>query len=325
MNKKVFLQIIDFFIENIDDSKKKSEALEILVQMNERYIGEYLINFIERKYINGIISREELKAITEKLKELQFEDFNYKKELNSKIEYLREKYTQEEELKQNHKDITEQFNALNSFLNKNNIDYYHTGGILTYFMTNTPLERFHHDMDIFINYRDLEKLEYLINNSNGQFSFVRDLGDRNDGKKSRFFKILYKQSNIPITIIMFERENDGSITQKDYFFDGNKLMCENEYNSSECAKLSFEDEKVYEKDGIRFKSISLEALFCSKKALGREKDKKDCEIIKKCIDIEKAQKLEQELTTQKKNETYQVKNNSVIDFICKNKENSKEL
>ena len=317
MNREILKRILDYICH---DDERKEEALKILLNMDEKYIGDYLINFVENRYICKLISKSDLQNIMSELRKLKFKEFKYQKKLKSKTDYIYEKYAKITDLKKNHNEINVLFDELNKFLNKNNIDYYHTGGILTYFLTNTPLNRFHHDMDVFINYKDLPKLENLIKDSNGKFQFIRDWGDRDDGKKSRFFKIKYNKSDIPITIIMFERQKKGGVIQKDYFLSGNNLCCENIYNSPECSKLSFEEEKQYKKNGIPYKTISLEALYCSKESLGREKDKKDCEIIRKHINQKKAKRLKEILKNQKANKTYIVDDKNIISFICKENE-----
>ena len=74
-------------------------------------------------------------------------------------------------------------------LNENNIRYYYTSGILAYLLADKNLERYHHDLDIFINMNDLEMLEHICNNYNFSFCYgnqtykknlLKYFGDKNE-------------------------------------------------------------------------------------------------------------------------------------------------
>ena len=123
-------------------------------------------------------------------------------------------------LRENHKIIYEIFGEYTKMLNDEKIEYYYTSGILSYLLVDKPLERYHHDLDIFINMNDLQKLESICKNYN--FSFYRKLGERGDGTKRVMLKMYYKDIfNIPITVFMYVKEVDLSVIQKDYFTDEN--------------------------------------------------------------------------------------------------------
>ena len=144
-------------------------------------------------------------------------------------------------LKENHKIIYEIFSEYTKMLNDEKIEYYYTSGILSYLLVDKPLERYHHDLDIFINMNDLQKLESICKNYN--FSFYRKLGERGDGTKRVMLKMYYKDIfNIPITVFMYVKEADLSVIQKDYFINenGNEFV-EYMYNSPDISRLSFSD------------------------------------------------------------------------------------
>ena len=113
-----------------------------------------------------------------------------------------------EELRLNHNLILELFDKFNMLLSDNNIDHYYTSGILPYVLTGHSLVRYHHDLDVFINMDDLERLENICEDYN--FIFRRQLGARDDGTERRTLKTYYKGLDIPITLFMFVREKDGS-------------------------------------------------------------------------------------------------------------------
>lgn len=216
-------------------------------------------------------------------------------------------------LKENHELIYKIFDEYNKMLNENSIEYYYTSGILSYLLVNKELERYHHDLDIFINMEDLEKLEKKCEEYG--FSFERKLGYRSDGTKRIMLKMYYKNfKEIPITVFMYVRENDLSITQKDYFFNDDGEPCvENLYNSSEIAKLSFSDiPRVH--NNIKYYSITLEALYLSK-LNNRPKDIYDCNIFKKNIDETKLELLQSSFKSNKKNRIENAGQDKFYNFI----------
>ena len=193
-------------------------------------------------------------------------------------------------LEENHNLIYKIFDEYNKMLNENNIEYYYTSGILAYLLVDKELERYHHDLDIFINMDDLEKLENIC--SKYGFSFERKMGERGDGTERVMLKMYYQDIvDIPITIFMYVREEDNSIIQKDYFIDedGGEWV-EYIYNSPVITELSFSDmPKVH--NNIKYYSITKEALYLSKKE-NRPKDIYDCQIFKDSIDMNKLKRLE---------------------------------
>ena len=116
-------------------------------------------------------------------------------------------------LEENHCLIYKIFDEYNKMLNENNVEYYYTSGILAYLLVNRELERYHHDLDVFVNMKDLEKLEQVCNKYN--FSFERKIGIREDGTKRVMLKLYYSDKvDIPITVFMYIRREDNSIIQK---------------------------------------------------------------------------------------------------------------
>ena len=161
-------------------------------------------------------------------------------------------------LGENHKKIYEIFDKCNLMFNENKVEYYYTSGILSYLLVNKDLQRYHHDLDIFVNMHDLEKLEQVC--CSYGFTFKRQLGNRNDGTKRVMLKMYYEDAiEIPITLFMYVRCEDNSIEQNDYFIDGNRFYLEKIYNSPLVVDLSFSNEPKYH-NNIEYFSITLEAL-----------------------------------------------------------------
>ncbi|MBR6778585.1 MAG: hypothetical protein IKM43_00310 [Clostridia bacterium] len=235
-------------------------------------------------------------------------------ELMSRCEWLHEMDLEGVQLSKNHKELYEIFDSLNILFQENNIEHYYTSGILSFLLVGQELERYHHDIDVFVNETDLEKLE-AVSQIYG-FSFYRKLGDRKNGTKRIMLKMQFKEIDIPITVFMYEREKDNSITQKDYYYDLNgNLMVELIYNNELSAKLSFNDEIKYFHN-IPYKAISLEALYLCKKG-GRPKDEYDCAVFKDYVNEKNLNDLIVAVKSNKPSENVLLKDKTKIDFLTK--------
>lgn len=220
-------------------------------------------------------------------------------------------------LEENHALVYSIFDEYNKMLNENNIEYYYTSGILAYLLANKDLERYHHDLDIFINMEHLEKLEQICGNYN--FSFKRKIGDRGDGTKRVMLKMYYKNIiDIPITVFMYLKEKDGSITQKDYFIDeNNRKLVEYIHNSPTISKLSFSELPKFH-NNIQYYSITPEALFLCKVG-NRPKDIYDCKIFSHIIDNEKLKELKMAFKNNLSNDVVYAEDDDFSSYIFKNK------
>lgn len=226
-------------------------------------------------------------------------------------------------LDENHNLIYKIFDEYSKMLNENDVEHYYTSGILAYLLVNKKLERYHHDLDIFINMKDLEKLEKICNEYN--FSFERKIGDRDDDTKRVMLKMYYcNRLDIPITVFMYVRGKDNSIIQKDYFIDENRReYVEYIYNSPLITELSFCDIPHFH-NNIKYYSITLEALFLCK-AGNRAKDIYDCNVFGNAVNRDKLQRLEDEFKYNLPNIVVEAKNDNFSDFIFKNQNKVKVL
>ena len=215
-------------------------------------------------------------------------------------------------LSENHKQIYDIFDNCNKMFNSNHIEYYYTSGILSYLLVNKKLQRYHHDLDVFVNMKDLSNLENVC--SDYGFTLKRQLGDRNDGTKRVMLKMYYKDAiEIPITIFMYVRQEDNSIEQNDYYIDNGEFFVEKIYNSPAVVDLSFSNEPKFH-NNIEYYSITLEALYLSKKG-NRPKDIYDCSQFEKFLDSQKLKELEKELVKNKENEKFAAQTDPYYNFI----------
>ena len=224
-------------------------------------------------------------------------------------------------LDENHALIYRIFDEYNKMLNENNIEYYYTSGILAYLLVDRDLERYHHDLDIFINMEHLEKLERICDDYN--FLFERKIGERGDGTKRVMLKMYYKDIiDIPITVFMYVKEKDGSITQKDYFVnENNRKLVEYIHNSPLISKLSF-SEIPKNHNGIKYYSITPEALFLCKTE-NRPKDVYDCTVFSNIVDKNKLEELSKAFKYNLPNNIVEANNDEFSNYIFKNNEPEK--
>lgn len=219
-------------------------------------------------------------------------------------------------LEENHHQIYKIFDECNKMFNENNIEYYYTSGILAYLLVDRELERYHHDLDVFVNMEDLEKLEQVCNDY--KFSFERKIGDRGDGTKRVMLKMYYDDKiDIPITVFMYIRKKDNSIIQKDYFIDENEQnVVEYIYNSPSISELSFSNCPNFH-NGIKYYSITPEALFLCKSG-NRPKDIYDCAVFKHIIDVNKLKKLEESFKSNLPNIVIKAEDDEYSNYIFEN-------
>lgn len=276
---------------------------------DEDLLDILLFNAFERlNYVN--LYSEEIIKISKKYNKSIYQLFQRYKWLK----YL-EINPNEIHLKENHKLVSFIFDEYSKMLNGLRIEYYFTSGVLSYFLVNKKLERYHHDLDVFINMEDLELLEEKCGEYG--FQFKRVLGDRGDGTNRIMLKMYYQDYDIPITVFMYEKEDNLSIVQKDYYYDCNgKLMIERIYNSPEIVNLSFSQELRYH-EMLPYYSITPEALYLCKNG-NRPKDVYDCEIFKNIIDLKKLKLLRKAMKDSLQYDIQEAEKDKFYGFITKN-------
>ena len=219
-------------------------------------------------------------------------------------------------LKENHLLVYEIFDKYSQMLNENNIEYYYSGDILAYLLVGKELERNHHDLDVFINMDDLEKLEDVCMKYG--FSFERKMVMCDDCSKRVMLKMYYKDFlDFQITVSMYVREKDSFI-QKDYFVnEENDKLVEYRFISPEIFNLSFSNVPHFH-NNIRYYAISLEALYLCKGG-NSPKDIYDFNIFKDYVDKEKLQVLAEAYKENNSNFIVSADKDGFSDFIFKDK------
>ena len=289
-NKKyeLYINILMHLGNNINEVKEN--ALNLLYMYDEDMI-DYLITLLKESKNNNKISDNEYNNFIKLIAESLHISEN---ELLKRTKWLEELNLDDKSIRIKESNIVlmEVFDELNKLLNDYNIDYHHTSGFLSYLLVDKELERYHHDMDIFIDEKEFEKLEEIIDQTH--FIITTKLTKRNDGTLRRNVKMYHKDhKNIPISIFLYTKEKDESITVNDYYFKNDILFLSKTHNDPVSSRLSFSD-RLYYHNGIPYKAITLEALYDCKSS-NRKKDLYDKKIMEPYVDYDLLNQLSENM------------------------------
>lgn len=193
-------------------------------------------------------------------------------------------------LTENHKLVTEVFDKFNQII-RTDFDAYYTGGLMGYLATNHPLERYHSDLDLFVNETQLDALYQKIKQSD-DFKFVSNLDKKTD-HTGHEFKINYKDTPMSVGLFLFERKPDNKIILKSYYYAQNgsqtNLLVDEKHLIPDYANLFFTD-NICEHNYIPYRMQSLESIFLSKQG-PRPKDQYDAKIMEPNVNLFLVNKL----------------------------------
>lgn len=208
-------------------------------------------------------------------------------------------------LSENHKLVIETFDKFNGLVGTD-LDSYYTGGLMGYLATGHELERYHGDLDLFINEEQLDTLKTLVDSSE-EFEFVSNLDNKE--VNGHEYKITYKGTPMSIGLFLFSREENGEVVIKGYYYPNKDkkegLHVDEHHLSQEYASMMFSEE-IREHNGAHYRMQSLESIYNAKKN-SRPKDRYDASIIKDSVDLE----IDYRLDTEKGN-NYDINNKYVI-------------
>lgn len=199
---------------------------------------------------------------------------------------------QKTSLVENHAMILEIFDTFNCLLN-NRFDCFYTGGLMLFLHNDDNLERYHSDLDIFMNEDQLIDLKNIIDDSS-DFRLISNMYKKE--VNGHEYKILYKDYPISIGLFLFERKTDGGIITKKYYYEdlpNMKELCvdERHFNSA-YANLVF-CSTVFYHNKMAYKMVAPEFIYYSKLHLKPHRNKDDYDILyaKDKIDNDKVNKI----------------------------------
>ena len=289
MSKIEFFKVNKLLRDNCDSERLVNELNELVNKVNDSTIlKDYLDNVL--LLINNLLIEKDIS--TNKYAELLvLMDGFYQKDSgysNNRIEWLQElkSHSSDETMSAHHLNLLSYVDFINYKLNSSGVDYFHSSGFMGYVLLNKPLERFHHDMDLYINIKDIEKVQEIFSDYDFEFEYTYE--KTKDGNYRHGFKINNKIIDIPIWLSFYRRNKDGSMYVEEYYEDENKNpFTKRNYNSKECCLLSL-TEGIH--NSILYQSISLDALYVSKDTK-RKKDIFDRKIMEPYVDEDKAKRI----------------------------------
>ncbi len=271
-------------LANIKNQDTCNNLINHLSTMNEEDVIDYLIVTLSDFVRVGKLKIDDIFSNINIITDLSFK-YPTKESLIERLNWLKSMNMEHSQmpLSENHKLVLEVFDKFNEIIGIN-FDAYYTGGLMGYLAIKHPLERYHGDLDLFINEEQLESLYELVKQSD-DFTFVSNMNDKEENGHE--FKIQYKDTPMSIGLFLFERKSDNEIVTKEYFHKNNnqneELLVNEHHLVPEYAQMIFSDQ-IRQRNGIPYKMQSLESIYNSKKN-SRPKDRYDASIIKDNINL----------------------------------------
>lgn len=271
-------------LANIKNQDTCNNLINHLSTMNEEDVIDYLIVTLSDFVRVGKLKIDDVFSNINIITDLSFK-YPTKESLIERLNWLKSMNMEHSQmpLSENHKLVLEVFDKFNEIIGIN-FDAYYTGGLMGYLAIKHPLERYHGDLDLFINEEQLESLYELVKQSD-DFTFVSNMNDKEENGHE--FKIQYKDTPMSIGLFLFERKSDNEIITKEYFHKNNnqneELLVNEHHLVPEYAQMIFSDQ-IRQHNGIPYKMQSLESIYNSKKN-SRPKDRYDASIIKDNINL----------------------------------------
>lgn len=297
-------------LSKINDKQLCDNLIEQLSKMNIDDVMDYLIVSLNDLVSRGALKPEDVFSNVNLLIDLKYEKYSTTEDLMSRLSWLKSMNMEHPQmpLSENHQLVLEAFDRFNEVIGTN-FDAYYTGGLMGYLSTEHPLERYHGDLDLFINEEQLENLFELINQSQ-DFEFISNMDHKE--QNGHEFKVQYKGTPMSIGLFLFERKPDDEIVIKEYYhFNNNpneELLVNEKHLAPEYAKMIY-SKQVRQHNGIPYRMQSLESIYNAKKN-SRQKDRYDASVIKDSVDM----MIDYKLDTQLQN-NYDIKGKNADDSI----------
>lgn len=308
-------------LSNISDKQLCDNLINRLISMNIDDVMDYLIVSLSDLVSRGALKQDDVFSNANLLISISPEKYSSTDDLMKRLNWLKSMNMEHPQmpLSENHKLVIESFDKFNQIIGTN-FDAYYTGGLMGYLATNHQLERYHGDLDLFINEEQLLTLYDLIKQSE-DFEFISNMDHKEENGHE--FKIQYKGTPMSIGLFLFERKPDNEIVIKEYYHANNnqdeELLVNEQHLAPEYAQMIF-SEQVRQHNGIPYKMQSLESIYNAKKN-SRPKDRYDASIIKDSVNL----MVDYNLDTKKQN-NYDVKRkNADVSIVAKLEKKIKSL
>lgn len=287
---KLLNLIVDIYNSKNKEKIGSSQIEEIINQfskLDDELLMDCLIFRIANWIKRGVISESDVYANSKLILDINPKKFKTFDDLKARYKYLKRLWLREdnmnenykEKLEKNHKNVIEVFDNFNKLicdLVNNWLDCFYTWWLVGYFWTNTELERYHSDVDIYLNVDDLEKLKTFIEgNKDSWFRFIDNL--KNKWPNGHEYMIRFWNNSVPIWIFLFKRLENWNFNRVEYHYNEKWDIVTSE---TPIGKLETE---LWTYNNTPYKRQSLKSIYESKKNLRREKDQRDAELIAKYL------------------------------------------
>lgn len=273
-------------IAKLNDQEMIENAVEKLSNMSPSDVIDKSVVYMAKLARKEIATMDEIKSVSPFVTALNGEKYKTMDDLLTRYNWIRSMNMEycEMPLTENHQLVLEAFDSFNAMIGTN-LDCFYTGGLMAYLATGQPLERYHGDLDLFIDEKELPKLyKYIRNNPN--FQLISHLSEKEENGHE--FSINYKGSPMSIGLFLFDRKKTGEVVQKSYYYPQqnreNGLSVTEHHLSQEFARDKF-DETIHSHGGHEYRAESLESIYSEKKDL-RPKDRYDAKVISDHYDLD---------------------------------------
>lgn len=321
--KEIVTKLVYLFANyaKITDEQVINDRLNFLLELDIDSAIDKILITVSDLISKGILKRDDVLSNTELLLKLYPDKYKSMDDYIRRLMWIRGMNLEHTSmsLSENHKLVIEAFDKFNGLIGTK-FDTYYTGGLMGYLAMNKKLERYHSDLDLFINENQLLELKQLVDSSR-EFEFVSNMEHKETNGHE--YKIVYKGTPMSIGLFLFARDGE-KIIKKNYKYKDNdldkELLVDEHHLSPTYTSLYFSND-IREHNGIVYKMMSLEGIYNSKKN-ARVKDRYDASIIKSSVDYAKEAKLDEE---SKNNFDIigKVEENSIIKEIEKEMRNKK--
>ena len=208
-------------------------------------------------------------------------------------------------VEENHRLIDDTLVQVCNKLNALRVDYYVVGALSSFIGTNTPLFRYHGDIDFMVSEEDLDKVRVALEGTDYVFEDNR-LHNKKTHKEgenhtSGEHEVIanHKDNEFHLGFFLFKRNPDNSLTIREYYMDKGEPYVLERHMPKELVELEYTN-KTTEYKGTRFRTSTPESVLAKKEYTRHGKDLLDIKALSDKVDrnkMEEAKKYKTTVTT----------------------------
>ena len=205
-------------------------------------------------------------------------------------------------VKENHELIDRTLVEVCNKLNALRVDYYVVGALSSFIGTNTPLFRYHGDIDFMVAEEDLDKVraalqgtDYVFEDNRLNNSKTRLPGSNHTSGEHEVIAN-HKDNEFHLGFFLFKRNPDNSLDIREYYMENGEPQVLIRHMPRELVELEYTN-KTTEYHGTRFRTSTPESVIAKKESTRHGKDLLDIEVLKDKVDHSKMEQARQYQTT----------------------------